>query len=160
MQVHSIENAYPKLILHDCRVIKVLREGNDYTFLFDDGGFWVMGNNQYNPHNEIFGTSGAQVRFVDCDPEFSNIYLYRQTHIFGKIFLTRRVKISMGTFCAYINQKGWQFEFVEEAYACRKAFFQGYLHFSHRPYCMECWADINCKKMVYEWNDIDVNRHW
>ena len=79
---YSVENDYPNIVLHDCRIVKVLIENKDLIFEFDDNGFWLTENNKLNSFRKTLRTDRAQVRFKNIDQDFTHIYVFKNICLF------------------------------------------------------------------------------
>ena len=157
---YSVENDYPNIVLHDCRIVKVLIENKDLIFEFDDNGFWLTENNKLNSFRKTLRTDRAQVRFKNIDQDFTHIYVFKNICLFKKSIFTIRKEISLEDFCSKINCGIWQFEIVDELYAYRNVVFNGGMFFNKKPYHRECQVQIFFETMTYLWNKICEDKAW
>lgn len=160
MWKYSAKNAYPGIILHDCRIIKVRIDGRDLVFEFDDSGFWVLEDNKQNPFGKTLRTDRSEVRFTNYDAASVQIYIFKRFYLFGKLILTKRVEVGLDEFALEINRGKWQYECVDELYAWRRACFNGYVWLDRRPYHYECQINLFFDEMLYSWNKICEDKPW
>jgi hypothetical protein len=157
---NSCKNAYPNIILHDCIIEKVMIENEIITFEFDDSGFWIGADNPQNPYQKILRTDKAEVKFTDCDLDFSSVRVFKQKRFIRKTIFTTANNISLYDFASLINSGKYRFEFVDEYYASRSAMFGGYLRTERKPYHVECQLEMRYTDMIYSWNRICEDRPW
>lgn len=139
---------------------KVAVDNKDIIFEFDDNGFWVIENNKHNPFGKTLRTDKSELRFVNCDSDFTSIYIFKVFYLFRKPVLTNRIEISLEDLTSQINSGKWQFEFIDELYAWDKAEFNGWLWFGKKPYHMECQLQLSFEDMLYSWNKICEDKPW
>ena len=66
MWKYSEINAYPNIILHDCRIVKAWIENRDIVIEFDNG-FWILEDNKQNPFGKTLRTGKSEIRFINFD---------------------------------------------------------------------------------------------
>jgi hypothetical protein len=157
---YNVKNAYPNIILHDCRIIKAWIDNCDIVFEFDDSGFWICEDNKDNPFGKTLRTDKSEIRFTKYDADAVHIYIFKTFHLFGKSIFTKRIEVGLDKFIAQINCGNWQFECVDELYAWSRVGFNGYVWLRKRPYHYECQLNLFFDEMSYSWNKICEDKPW
>lgn len=160
MWKYNVKNAYPGIILHDCRIVKVWKDNCDIVLEFDNNGFWIVGDNKDNPFGKTLRTDKSEIRFANYEADDVQIYIFKTFHLFGKSILTKRIEVPLDKFITGINGGKWQFECVDELYAWNRACFKGYVWLGKRPYHYECQINLFFNEMVYSWNKICEDKPW
>lgn len=160
MWKYNIKNDHSNISLHDCRIEKVRIKDSDIIFEFDENGFWVLSNNKFNPYGKVLRTGKAEIRFTNCDFDFSRISMYKEFHLFRKPILTTRTKLSFKDFSRQINSGRLKFEVIDELYSFNQVLFDGCFWLNKKPYYRESQIQILFKDMLYSWNEINEDRTW
>lgn len=154
------ENAYPNIILHDCRIAKVSLQNKTLVFEFDDSGFWIVENNKENPFGKTLRTDKAEICFHGFDKDYFCFYTFKPFKLLGRTLFIRMVEISFEEFVLNVNSGKWEPEFIEEFYGLGAASFEGEVFFNKKPYRYRFQMQLSFEKMEYNWNEICEDRPW
>lgn len=157
MWKYTAENAYSTISLHDCRSDKISIEGNDFIIDFPDG-FWITPAHALNSNDRPLRTGPAQLRFKDC--EVDNIYIFKETRLFQRTLLTRRVTIDLTELIEEVNKGPYELEFLYEYHSSISALYTCCVWNKNRGIPHECQLDLTVMGSIeYCWNEI-TDREW
>ena len=147
------------ICLHDCRATHITINGNNLSFVFDDG-FWIINDHSFND-NKLHKSSLSVMSLSLIEDEYidsTTVYIFNQKN--GE---TIREKISINSLIEFINSEHANLEFIyvfRETQGFRKYSFECVLWSDKMPFHKECILSVNANELSYYWNKVTKDKVW
>ncbi|MBD5470024.1 MAG: hypothetical protein HDR19_02590 [Lachnospiraceae bacterium] len=157
MWKHNGINKYPEIILHDCSIANIEKEGDDIVVDFDKRGFWVKDFEK----DMYYRTHSARIVIKDYDADYLTITEIRTQQLSEKKFFETVHEVKPKCFIKNINKGKWIFEVVEEFYSEGRALYIGQVQ-NKKKYQKSFWCCVKLefKELLYLWNEIRYDCPW
>lgn len=117
--VHQATNAYPRVLLHDCVIHRIIPTEDGLTVDFDKNGFFV----QVPEAGNHFRATPARLTFTGCSPDDLSLQETR-LHRVPRLFAWRTMhRADPARIARQVNEGSLRLEVIEEYYAAGAAWF-------------------------------------
>lgn len=145
-------NAYPEVILSDCRIAHIQVENSDIQVCFADGGFVVHDANS----KKSFRTNEGVMLIEGCEIDDISIKEVRTQRLTEGEYFETMYEIDSREFLKKVNAKEWRFEFTEEFYSIGCGLYIGRV--SSEDGRFWCHIKLYFKNLIYMWDKIRYDR--
>lgn len=155
------ENAFDKIILHDCRSDSIRAEGDRLVINFPDG-FWLLPASGYIDNDVPLKTGPAQLQIQGLAGycPLDSVDLFKTTYLFRKPVLCRRIRMDAPDFLKRINDGNHELEFLWEYHRPGNALYQCWLWQKDNRVEAECQMELTVQSIQYCWNEVLPDRKW
>ena len=156
-------NKYPNVVLHDCLVTNIEKNGDDIIVDFDrfdssgQYGFWIKDIEK----NMYYRTGSSQIVIKKYDIDYTSIKEIRTQQLSEKLFFETVSDIEPKVFIKKVNMGKWKFEVVEEFYSTDRALYIGRIHTKKKNQkSFWCCIKLQFKELLYLWSEIRYDCIW
>lgn len=157
MWKHNGINKYPEIILHDCLIANIDKEGDDIVVDFDKWGFWIKDFEK----DMYYRTHSGRIVIKGYDADYLSITEIRTQQLSEKKFFETVHDIKPKRFIKNINKGKWIFEVVEEFYSDGRALYIGQVQNKKKHQkSFWCCVKLEFKELLYLWGEIRYDSPW
>lgn len=144
-------NKYPDIILHDCVITNIEKNGDDIAVNFDEWGFAIKDIET----GMYYRTDPSQIVIKECYIDNISIKEIRTQQLSEELFFETVYDIEPKRFMKKINKGKWKFEVVYEYYSYGGALYIGQVDNKKKgKKSFWCCVELQFKELLYLWNEI------
>lgn len=151
-------NKYPEIMLHDCLITNIEKEGEDiivdfgkYKKSFEKYGFWISDSEK----NMSYRTGESQIIIKGYNDLLIKEIRKHQLSLPEGLLMDTIYDIKPECFMKNIHKGEWRFEVVKEFYEYRRALYIGKIRIKKKKQpTFGCCVQLDYKELVYLWNEV------